>query len=405
MEIIKRKLLSKIAMLLLALSPVLSQYGSFLNYAVLSLLMVVIFLILQRENYYIPKRYDFYWLWVAISYLIVTLKPAALIPGGLSFFTFSIIVIYLVRQFNFYYFRLFFRILALISIGLFVGQEVMWYTTGARFVPFLNLGPLTTTLTYQQLIYRNLFADRSASIFLEPAHFANFLLIALALETFTTQRKQFFTKFGFLVVFSLLLLRSGTGLAGLAVIVLFRMRSYTHHFSAARRIIVSATIVLAIGGAMYIYSGTNVGEEMFKRSQNELTLDEEGHSYGRFVTGTVIYAGMPLANQIIGISDEDLLPIAKRYTMYQRDTSEEANVLYMNGWAYSMTHTGIIGFTLLIWVLIGLYRNNNDVSKCLIWLFVVLSLFGQTYTTPFMMMVIIISAHYQTNKKRIQTHG
>lgn len=386
-------------MLLLALYPILTMYGSLLNYGIWLFLFLVGYIILtshRKSIIYIPESYKGYWAYLAVIYLVLTHKLAAIVPGGISFFVFSIILIFISRQFDLGNYKKYMRILILIVVGLFFAQETMWVATGSRFVPVLPLGKLTTTLTYGELIVRNSMGDRSASIFLEPAHFAHFLLLGLIVELFSYKGKKIFSGYALLIIAALLLLRSGTGIVGLAVLLLFRMRTYLKRLSTGKKIIATVFLVAIAGVALNFYIKTEVGGEMFERSQDELTLDEDGHSYARFAVGTLIYNDLPVLNKIIGASDETLLPIARKYAFYADD---DANILYMNGWAYVLTHSGVIGLLLLLIVIFKLYRQNNDLAKGGLWLFIVFSFFGQTYGQSLMLIVFIIAAHYQYQNK------
>lgn len=386
-------------MLLLALCPILSMYThTYLNYAIWAFLLLIAWIIITnkaviKNQTIFPLYYGLYWVYCAFDYFIISPKLGALVPGGINFFVFSVILIFISKQFDIEIFKKIFRVLVLITVGLFFGQEFMWYTTGTRFVPFLPLGNLTTTLTYEQLVFRNMYTDRSASIFLEPAHFATFLLLGLLIELFSHTGKQPLSNYAIIIIFALLLLRSGTGLAGLVVLLLYKLPSYLRRLSGTRKVFMTIIVIALLSGGLYVYFGTEVGSEMLGRSQNELTLDVEGHSYGRFMHGIIIFEKIPFINKIIGASDDALLPITKSVSFW--NTDERANLLYMNGWSYALTHTGLIGFGLLLLVIVKLYRNNQDMAKCGIWLFVVLSLFGQTYTQPVMLIVFVIATYYQ----------
>lgn len=405
MALNKARGITKIAMLLLALYPILTMYGTLLNFGIWLFLLLIGYIVLSSKGkslVYFPDAYKMYWGYLAIAYLVLTRKLGAIVPGGLSFFMFSIMLIFISKLFDLSYYKKYMRILILVAVGLFFAQEAMWMTTGSRFVPVLPLGSLTTTMTYGELITRNAMAERSASIFLEPAHFAQFLLLSLAVELFTDKAKRVFNGYSLLIIAALLLMRSGTGIVGLVVLLLFRMRTYLKRLSVGKKIVASVLIVAIAGVALNFYIKTEAGGEMFERSQNELTLDEEGHSYARFVVGTLIYNDLPVINKFVGASDEDLLPIAKKYAFY---ADEEENILYMNGWAYVLTHSGLIGLVLLLIVIYKLYHNNDELAKGGLWLFVAFSFFGQTYGQSLMLIVFIIASHYQYRNKINQFYG
>lgn len=404
MALNKARGITKIAMLLLALYPILTMYGTLLNYGIWLFLLLIGYILLSSKGkslVYFPDAYKMYWGYLAIAYLVLTRKLGAIVPGGLSFFVFSIILIFISKQFDLSYYKKYMRILILVVVGLFFVQEAMWLTTGSRFVPVLPLGSLTTTMTYGELITRNAMAERSASIFLEPAHLAQFLLLSLAVELFTDKGKRIFNGYSLLIIAALLVMRSGTGIVGLAVLLLFRMRTLLGRLSMGKKIIASVFIIAIAGVALNFYIKTEAGGEMFERSQNELTLDEEGHSYARFVVGTLIYNDLPAVNKIIGASDEELLPIARKYAFY---ADEDENVLYMNGWAYVLNHSGLIGLALLLIVIYKLYHNNDELAKGGLWLFVAFSFFGQTYGQSLMLIVFIIASYYQYQNKIYQLY-
>ena len=395
----KSTFISKTSMLLLVLYPILSMYGTLFNYGIWAFLFLIGYIVLtshKKYSVYIPDAYIYYWAYLAIVYFLLTRKIGAIVPGGLSFFVFSIILIFIAKHFDLGYYKKYMRLMTLIVVALFLAQEAMWMTTGSRFVPVLPLGSLTTTITYGELLARNAVAERSASIFLEPSLFAQFLSLGLIVELFSQGGKKLFSVYSIIIIAALLLMRSGTGIVGLVVVLIFRMRTYLQRLSIVKKMIVSVVIIGFASVAISFYLKTEAGGEMFERSQNELTLDEEGHSYARFVVGMLIYNDLSVINKIIGASDETLLPIAKRYAFY---ADKDANILYMNGWAYVLNHSGILGFLLLIIVIICMYRNNNDLAKSGIWLFVVFSFFGQTYGQSLMLIVFMIASHYQWQHK------
>ena len=386
-------------MLLLALYPILSMYGSLLDYGIWAFLLLIMYIWVSssgKVQKYLPEFYLYYWIYLGVDYLFLTQKLGAIVPGGVSFFVFSIILMFISKQFDLSYYKKYMRILVLVSVVLFFAQEFMWLTTGSRFVPVAPLGDLTTTLTYSELISRNMAAERSASIFLEPAHFALFLHIGLIVELFSNNKGKFISGYSILIIAALLLLRSGTGLVGLGVVLISKASTYLKQLTPLKRIALSIIMVGTVTAAIYLYVRTEAGTEMYERSGSELTLNEEGHSYARFVVGTLIYSDLPLMNKIIGASDDTLFPIAKKYAFYADD---DANILYMNGWAYVLAHTGLIGFIFLLLILVKLYRGNTGVAKCGIWLFVVCSFFSQTYGQPLMLIVLIIASYYQSQSK------
>ena len=101
----------------------------------------------------------------------------------------------------------------------------------------------------------------------------------------------------------MLLLRSGTGLIGLAFLGTLKLISYNKTQKSWK----SRALTLVLLPALYIgvsyYVSTEIGSGMLKR-QNELT-DQSGSSYDRIFRGLELYDAMPLPNKIIGIETQE----------------------------------------------------------------------------------------------------
>ena len=162
--------------------------------------------------------------------------------------------------------------------------------------------------------------------------------------------------------------------------------------SLPKKILSFIILPISIFCAVSYYSSTEIGEEMFKRTE-ELTFDESGHSFSRIAMGFFIYEQLPTLNKIVGASDDQLYPIANQFVI---NVTDREGILFTNGWQHVLTRSGILGLVLLILVFYYLYRGNNGQSKSLIWVFIAISLVEQTFCQPLMLIVMVL-ANYSKN--------
>lgn len=381
-------------MLLLVLFPILYYYATPLSnsWGELLLIIYVICQLFTRGKFALkfPKYIIVYWLYCAIALVVLsnTFKITYLIPGGISTFIFFIMLGVLLSQGDnsalLKYFRLIFVPIAI----LFVTQEVSFKVTGSRFCFYLPISSDTVNygdLTFKQLEAVYKFNDRSASLFMEPAYFAEFLLVHLVLELFSGDNvDKLYTPWAILICLILLILRSGTGLMGLALLVTIKLLSF-YKRKRSKNLIALILIVLPLiyFGSVY-YLSTEVGESMMKRS-SELT-DQSGSSYDRIFRGLELFNAMPLLNQCIGIDPS----IFRASNMYNGVETLKDGMLY-NGFQTVLISYGFIGTFLILLVYISIYRKSSILTKSALLLLLLLSWIESLYLTPLMLILTVIA--------------
>lgn len=405
---------NKITMWILALYPILWIYQSplFFNWGDLLLIILMLFKLFKyKKNILIfPSGYFLYWGYLAISFVLLTLmtvgfKAGMIIPGGFSFFIFSIIIGFLVPCFDIDIYRKCFRKIFIISVIIFVAQEVMFANLGYRFAALLPFGKLYDGTSTQTLIYDQIYYYRSSSFFREPAHYAQFLLLLLAIELFNRDSiNKLFTKYALFIIVILLILRSGNGFIGIIFLCLIKFlyfMFYVSHKSISlmhKLFILSISVITIIFSVLY-YINTEVGQNTMSRV-SEMENNQDALSYIRIYRGFALYSEMPFINKLIGMTNNSLIsfiPQTSLSILFRGDNIQSD--LYFNGIQNILISSGFLGLLLFFTVYLKLLRGNDILSKIIILLFLILSFLSQTFLSHIMIIATVIST-YSINKRR-----
>ena len=400
-------------MFLLAWFPILNIYKSPipLGYgSVLVLLLWVVSLFSNKSliaSVRLPRRYMLFWGWCAVAYIISYLpqiKLSAFIPGGLNLFIFSITLGFLVRFFDVDSFRRQTHVVVMVAGIILILQEIMYFTTGARFTALLPFGELMDGSSMSDLIAYQSSYDRSSSLFREPAHFAQYLLPLLCLELFCEKNQErFLTPYSVFIIIILVLLRSGNGFLGLVVLLLVKGWTYLKNVRIGTKIIAVVVFAPLLAWGVYLYISTEVGASMLERT-SELENDDSAASYIRVYRGYALYSELPFRNQIVGINDDDLLRIIPRTSISYLFRGDDVYDLYMNGVQMVLIHDGLIGLIICLWLYISIGKRCRMSGKMQLWLLLVISLLGQTYLSNPMLYatVLCLSENYNDKRQRYE---
>ena len=392
------------AMLLLALFPILQYYAlpvslSFSIGEVLLLLFSVF--VLSKYNtkqvWHFPKHYVTYWAYCAVIIFITSgFKVSYLLPGGLTMCMFSLFFAAFAFVFDEDYLLRFFRNMFIPLAVFFVIQEISFRATGTRITWHLPIASETAYyggLTFEQLEYGQAFGERSSSIFMEPAYFAEFLLMHLCLELFGKQgREKLYNYYSIAIILVLLFARSGSGMMGSAFLSIVKLISYQRQSKSGRSwIILLLTIpVLLFAATKYVQS--EVGSSVMDR-QKEIT-NQSGSAYDRMFRGFEIYEVMPTVNKIIGINVDDL----RESDLYNGvETLKEGMLL--NGFQFALVSKGLIGLTIFLMFFVAIFKNSNILTKSALGLLLVLSLFESVYFSHHMLILTLIALNAKRNQE------
>ena len=332
-----------------------------------------------------PQYYKAYWIYIACSYLVVSyFKPAAFIPGGWSFFIYSIILGYVILKFDYEAFKKYYRFVFVISLVIFLLQEIMFYSLGYRFHALLPFGRLLDGFSMSELIVEHQTGLRSSSFFREPAHLAQYVLPLLIMELFDHEgRDKICNKYAVAIVLMLLFLRSGNGMLGLLIVLAIKFAHYIYSkeikYKVFKIIIAGGILVIPI---MY-YMGTEAAQLMVFRSA-ELQNEEESASYIRIYRGYALYGELPAINKLIGINEDDLVERIPKTSISYLFTGERISDVYCNCIQYILIYSGFLGFLFVALVYFKLFKNARIMGRTSILLLFTISLVASIYNSYLM---------------------
>lgn len=385
--------INKIVMFLLASFPILNIYVTpfILSWgeAFFISMMIVCYLRDKRNIFNFPKWYFAFWIYVSFMYLLLSLSEfrlGVLIPGGFNFFLFSLILGFVISHFDYPSFRKYYRSLFFISFAVLVAQEIAYNLMGFRFSAMIPFGELKDGYPMEELIadQTKSYTDRSSSIFREPAHMAQYILPLLAIELYDDSKKRIFSPMSILLMISLLTLRSGNGIVGMALLVGIKFVYFIIRERTKNKFLVISLAVLIGGMALTYYVSSEAGQSVLDRSE-DLENEEDAHSFVRIYRGWRLYAEMPIVYQMIGATKTIINATIPQTSASMLFLGDDSDNLYFNGMQTTFLYNGLFGTFLLLLIYIRLYKKNTILGKALIWMLLVLSLIASTYITSVML--------------------
>ncbi len=392
--------MTRVLMLLLALLPILNIYMSPLpGFAIGDFLVLVCMIIYGARNsrqklFHWETRYIVFWGYVAVSFLISSVASGymyrALVPGGVSFFVFSLVFGFFTNKTDLQLLHRFLRIVAVVSIAVFVLQEASYILLGSRFSAILPYANLTDGVPTKELIYVQLLADRSSSFFREPAHFAQFLIVALAMDMFIEERGRKLSAFSIICIVALLFLRSGNGLLGLLILVAVKMLAIMKGRNSFYKYAIILLIPITMAIAMPYYMQTEAAQYVMGRT-NELTFDKNARSYARIYRGYALYGALPVVNKLIGTDSEGILAASHNSELSGMFLGERNSDLYCNGVQQVLLNTGILGMVLLLVFIVPYYKKSGFLGKAALLSLLILSLVSSMFLSRIMLLMFLIA--------------
>lgn len=384
--------LCKVAMLFLALLPLLHWYDIGapvgLGEAIMLIFTIIAFVRSKFNVRLFPKSFYILWAYIAFNwyYNNEINFGLTLLPGGATFFFFAVICLGSIAFFNLDELYKYMRCVVMLSIPIFIFQYIMLHTMGNHycFVPNITGRFTYEGLLYSELVHLHHTTMSPCAFFIEKSYMAYYLVIFLCLELFYGKsRELLFSKFSLLIIFTLLILRSGSGLIGMIIPIIAKCISYYWNRSNLRYImIVLAPLFLAF--AVYLYIGTEIGATMLER-QSELT--EEGTSgFTRVMHGYMYFDNLDITEKIFGTSIKNLNELI--YLSYAEKR------FALNGIQFPLIQLGVVGLVLWIAFYINAILKTPIIAKLSVLTLFVLSSIEVTYLGPYMVMLTVIPCSY-----------
>lgn len=286
-------------------------------------------------------------------------------------------------------FSKFYIYLVLAACIFFFLQEFAFYTTGIRIpgiIPFLdNVYSAKLNTSTSDFINKLAMSQRSASFFLEPAHFVQFVAPGLVISLFNHNKAKL--KYAIIITAAMILSRSGNAMVLMAVIY----GSYI--FLSTGKKYLKLLVVAAVIGAFYYFAGTEQGIELMERSSElDTNISEVNSGFIRIYRGYYVWGAQDLMHKIIGVGDnvDYTMSQATMFAwMFRGDTD-----LFFNGIQSVLISYGIIGMFIFIIALLTIFRNNTTEGRVLIIMFLALSFVESVYNSSEMVLYIGLSLLY-----------
>lgn len=386
--------IERVSMFFLATFPILGYYvfsGQFRYSDIAGIFVLILAVINGRFRMFkMPRFYIMYWFFSAIQiYLVAGIGGwSDYIPGGVNFALFSLYLFGFSVTFNLDLLYKYMRWLFIFASVLLVVQIFVFYTSGHKVSFFLPLGQM---LTYEDFSYGELvriqkeieggLVERFSSIFTEPSHYAQYVVLLLAIELFRGENKdKLFTKFSVIIAVVLVLIQSGAGFVGMLFVAIVKL---IYIIFVTKQI--KYYLYLAILIPVFIYSIntfllSSTGAYVTERS-NEMAVyddrDQTGSTFVRIYYGWYAYFDMDYLSQLVGTS--------RSYVMSLREGG------FFNGVTYVLCTQGAIGLLLLVFFYVDCCRKNAFYVIALILTFLIISLIGATYIGALMLIVTAVA--------------
>lgn len=403
--------MKKFASLIFILAPITEAYyfpGTSINFwkilIIIVSLSILVFKPMHKQLIW-PPGFKAYFIYGIISSVI----------GALYFSNFGIIyssllvsIIYvlallvIVPRADVDYCKKYYGYTVTVACVIFILQELMYQAVGYRFsgmIPFLDV-PYEGTST-ADFMMGQAYKNRSSSIFLEPAHFAQYCSGYLAILLGENYRRKrlisvksialtavlFFTISGNAILLTLI--------AWCMFFILYFKKSF-FKFSLAFPILI-------IGGFILFnkVSETDQGQRLLDRQEEIQYKASDRISSGtmRIYRGYFVYGDMPLVLKILGVGTSGTDNAIEESTYFWMFGKEK----YINNVQKILIGTGFVGLVLFLIYGVKQMKMTTIEGKILMMLFIGISVIEYCWLFPKMLIFCGLAWLFQLQKHRIQS--
>lgn len=356
---------------ILALMPFLNIYDSPIPFLSLgqSAMLLVILIGFMAKKVHIKFYFLAFTIYACLSSFMNILSPWIIaedvIHDILAWLFFIVIVVSSIGIVNYEVFLKTLRFFGLVSLAFFLAQFVL-DRIGVRIIGIIPFLPLSDGDT-AEIIDKQLNSARLSGLFMEPAHYCQFMALFLLTTLFSSLKYRLKLIVAFLTSLTILLSHSTSGviLVAIAWICWFLGNSEGVKMKKSN---VAMLILLFV--AAFIFSSIEEMSEVTERlNMNYLTGDVGvGHysSYIRVVRGYIPFFEVDFINQLFGsgLGSHHSYIVSHPSTAFLRLTALIPN--WINSMSYLLFSTGIIGTMLFFSQLYSLYKDNTRLSKGII---------------------------------------
>lgn len=389
---------------LFAAFPILDIYATPLpGISIGEFLLIVAFTLLSitkpERTYRIPSDFSPIFLYAAYGIsvtLFVILTQSWAIPSVMLYDAGSKILFFIIFLLGINYikwepFSKYLLKIANFAAG-FLLLQVILSTIGVHISGIVPWLPLSNETDVADFISKQLDSDRSSSLFAEPAHFCEYMVLPLVIALIGNNQSK---RKAILYASSILLSRSANGFAILGICILgfmlWRMLSIRKPLTKTIYV-----IFISLAGIVIVPFLAIVFEDLIERfaeiSGDSASTGVHGLSgYIRVLRGYFLYGSFSTIGQIFGMGFGCILGYISSHTTPYLELTDLMPE-YVNSVQYILISSGIIGLILIVKQLYRLFKSSQYQFKlalvCLAALMCSASIFFTTTT-----ILILISAY------------
>ena len=349
-----------------------------------------------------PKGFLLYFLYMLIIPQIFAIFSGGTYLGDIVYksvgsFFFLLIFGYGYKYLNVKYFIKYYETIVVVCCLFFLMQEIVFSLFNIKIIGLLSL-PLTNMVPLESQITLLRELSRSSSIFLEPAHFAQYLTIFLVLKVFSV-RERFLDWKSILISLIIILSRSGIGYA---ILLLVWGAFFIYCIKERKHIIAVMLTFIGIGGALFL--GNQFGlfenkEDSTLSRVGELSSENVSYTSGyvRIYRGYVLYLGLKPTEKVFGIGAGNLESYVAQNSIpeYEELFFSAKDDYYLNGIQQHLIYGGIIGLFLYLLFLFKMTRKNNIIGTVMVLVVLLLSFISMTFNSVGILQLLVLAALFQ----------
>lgn len=389
---------SKPLTFLIIISPILGTYKiGEMSLGIICLLLMSILIIFfeGKIRFKWPKYFWFYFVYLILTRILNADGLGVTNMFSLSLISFGILLGFSGRYFNLKYGIKIYKIIVLCCCIFFFIQELTYFIIGSRIVGILPLLPLNMVgnISSNEYIGALHNSARSASFFLEPSYFSEYLLPLLAIELFNTNSKNRINFYAILISAVLMLLQSGLGLLIMALIwIIWFLYSIKKSPLYYKIIILFLLIPIAVFGS-YFFIKSDIGKGVLARTEEFGVVDSSTSAYVRMFRGYELYAIFPNFDKVFGLnSSNKIKKIISSNSMYSLFREDD---LSFNCIQSILIYGGIVGMLLFLLHFLYLFKLNGLEGRMIAIVFIGLSVIAAIYLKHTMLLCYAIMYAYQ----------
>lgn len=388
----------KIFNILFVLYPVTNIYGigiQGLSVGKILLLLCGLYSITKNHlSFSFPKRYLLFAIWMFIVPYFYILSSwtdiHSIIYKSIGLLTFVILIGLSCRLVTFEYAFRYFKKSTLIFTSFFCIQFIVKQATGITLSGLIPGLPLADATSIDSYLSMQSTLTRCCSVFLEPAHFAVYITLYLALKLILLNGKVW-DKDVLYILFALIILQSGNGyLCLLALGIAYIIINLKSILKNSGRLVMLILSIACMSCLLYLLvkNSAMLSDTFSRIAEIEADGNQNSSGFIRIFRGFYYYSDLSPIEKCLGIGQGNEISYAQTHSMYNYlmlDTYTDT--VYLNGVQQILVYGGLIGLLLFLNFMLKYYKCRATLF--LVLPFTVLIFISGMYNSSTMLMYLV----------------